>query len=79
GRHRFAALPWVEQGGKILKLSPVNLAANLLENLIFQKNDEALDSSSLLECWIQSRGALQQFLSYREEQIDAVNKAQQNF
>lgn len=79
GRHRFAALPWVEQGGKILKLSPVNLAANLLENLIFQKNDEALDSSSLLECWIQSRGALQQFLSYREEQIDAVIKAQQNF
>jgi len=79
GRHRFAALPWVEQGGKILKLSPVNLAANLLENLIFQKNDEALDSSSLLECWIQSRGALQQFLSYREEQIDAVIKVQQNF
>lgn len=79
GRHRFAALPWVEQDGQILELSPVNLAANLLENLIAQQNQKQLDTSSLLECWIQSRRALQQFLSYREEQIDAVIMPKQNF
>lgn len=79
GRHRFAALPWVEQDGQILELSPVNLAANLLENLIVQQNQKQLDTSSLLECWIQSRRALQQFLSYREEQIDAVILPKQHF
>ncbi|MBA4068353.1 MAG: siderophore biosynthesis protein [Acinetobacter sp.] len=79
GRHRFAALPWVEQDGQILELSPVNLAANLLENLIAQQNQKQLDTSSLLECWIQSRRALQQFLSYREEQIDAVILPKQHF
>jgi len=79
GRHRFADLPWVEQNGQILKLSTVNLAANLLENLIAQQNEKQLDTSSLLECWIQSRRALQQFLGYREEQIDAVITLKQNF
>ena len=79
GRHRFAALPWVEQDGQRLELSPVNLAANLLENLIIQQNQKQLDTSSLLECWIQSRRALQQFLSYREEQIDVVIMPKQNF
>lgn len=79
GRHRFATLPWVEQDGQILELSPVNLAANLLENLIAQQNQKQLDTSSLLECWIQSRRALQQFLSYREEQIDAVILPKQHF
>lgn len=58
---------------------PGQFGSKLIGKFNFSKNDEALDSSSLLECWIQSRGALQQFLSYREEQIDAVIKAQQNF
>lgn len=79
GRHRFANLPWVEQDGQIVSMSSVNIAANLLENLTAQANGKILDTSSLLECWIQSHRALQQFLSYREKHIDDVVALEQNF
>lgn len=79
GRHRFADLPWVERDGEEVPISPVNLAANLLENLTIQVNGKQLDSSSLLECWIQSRRALQQFLTCREDQLDEVVALKQNF
>ena len=79
GRHRFADLPWVEREGQYLALSPVNIAANLLENLIEQSKAQQLDASSLLECWIQSHRALQQFLSHREPDFDQIIAKQQNF
>ena len=79
GRHRLADLPWVEQDHQILKISSVNLAANLLENLTLKENEKALDTSSLLECWIQSRRALQQFLTHRKDQMDDVIAPKQNF
>lgn len=79
GRHRFAALPWVEQKGELIKISAVNLAANLLENLVTQENGKQLDTSSLLESWIQSRRALEQFLNHREDHIDEVVAFKQNF
>ncbi|WP_111895339.1 IucA/IucC family protein [Acinetobacter sp. MB5] len=79
GRHRFSGLPWVEREGIEIEISPMNLAANLLENLVHQPNQTALDASSLLECWIQSRRALNQFLSYREVELDQVTTLKQSF
>ena len=60
GRHRLADLPWVEQAGRFIQISPVNLAANLLENLTthalaLNQDEKLLDPSALIECWIQSR------------------------
>lgn len=84
GRHRFADVPWVEQAGESIQISPVNLAANLLENLATHRissnpNEKLLDPSALIECWIQSRRALKVFIEHRAEQIDRVTHAQQNF
>ncbi len=79
GRHRLSAMPWVERDHQILKISPVNLATNLLENLTENVDGKRLDASSLIECWIQSRRALQQFLEYRNEHMDEVVHIQQNF
>ena len=79
GRHRFAELPWVERDGLELRVSPATLAANLLENILHHQQHSALDTSSLLESWIQSRRALQQFLHYREADLHQLISLKQSF
>lgn len=79
GRHRLADLPWVERDGKEISISATSLAANLLENLVHQPSKPSLDASSLLECWIQSRRALFQFLDFRQSDLDRITALKQNF
>lgn len=68
GRHRLAKLPKISSKGCIQELSTVAVATLMLEDLIQQdhnSNSQCLDSASLLERWIQSRDALEKFLSLR--------------
>ncbi|WP_130803151.1 IucA/IucC family protein [Acinetobacter ihumii] len=78
GRHRLASLPklWINQ--QIQNVSMVTIATILLEELVSHAENQ-LDAASLIERWIQSRDALQQFLSYRAEDFDGLIAAEQNF
>ncbi|NEU35817.1 siderophore biosynthesis protein, partial [bacterium LRH843] len=59
-------------------LSMVAIATILLEELILNETNK-LDAASLIERWIQSRDALQQFLNHRSQNLDALIDAEQNF
>lgn len=78
GRHRLAALPQLIISGQIKNLSTVAIVSLLLEELVLQSSTP-LDAASLLEKWIQSRDALFQFLTQRENDFDDLIKAEQSF
>ena len=78
GRHRLAELPQIMVQGQIKNLSPVTLIGLLLEELVLESTI-ALDAASLIEKWIQSRDALQQFLIQREDNFDDLVQAGQSF
>lgn len=78
GRHRLADLPEIIIHGQIKTLSPVSIVGLLLEELV-SESAVPLDASSLVEKWIQSRDALQQFLQNREHEFDDLVKAGQSF
>lgn len=78
GRHRIAALPQIFQKGQKLNFSSVVMVSLLLEELV-QQTQGQVDAASLLERWIQSRDALQQFLNIRAEDFDALVQAKQGF
>lgn len=78
GRHRLADLPQIIIHGQIKTLSPVSIVGLLLEELVFESSI-LLDASSLVDKWIQSRDALQQFLQNREHEFDDLIKAGQSF
>jgi len=50
----------------------------LLEELV-QQSEGHVDAASLVERWIQSRDALQQFLNIRAEDFDALVQVEQGF
>ncbi|RKG38711.1 IucA/IucC family protein [Acinetobacter rongchengensis] len=78
GRHRLADLPQVIIHGQIKTLSPITVIGLLLEELVLDSSIP-LDAASLLEKWIQSRDALQQFLVQREDDFDDLVKVGQSF
>ncbi|MCE1271250.1 MAG: siderophore biosynthesis protein [Acinetobacter sp.] len=78
GRHRVADVPQVIIHGQVKPFSTVAIVGLLLEELVFESSIP-LDAASLLEKWIQSRDALQQFLAQREADFDDLVKAGQNF
>ena len=78
GRHRIAALPQIFQKGQKLNFSAVAMVSLLLEELV-QQSAGCVDAASLVERWIQSRDALQQFLNIRAEDFDALVQAKQSF
>lgn len=81
GRHRLAFLPQVFNKGQLQDFSPTTIVALLLEELL-KDSAQALDSSSLIERWIQSRDALQQFLENRQADcagFDDLISAKQSF
>ncbi|MEQ1111477.1 IucA/IucC family protein [Acinetobacter johnsonii] len=78
GRHRIAALPQIFQKGQKLNFSSVAMVSLLLEELV-QQTQGQVDAASLLERWIQSRDALQQFLNIRADDFDALVQAEQSF
>jgi siderophore synthetase component len=78
GRHRLADLPQIIIHGQIKTFSPVAIVGLLLEELVFESSIP-LDAASLVEKWIQSRDALQQFLVQREADFDDLVKAGQSF
>ena len=78
GRHRIAALPQIFQKGQKLNFSAVAMVSLLLEELV-QQSEGHVDAASLVERWIQSRDALQQFLNIRAEDFDALVQAKQSF
>lgn len=78
GRHRLADFPQIIIQGQERTFSPVAIVGLLLEELVFE-SDIPLDAASLVEKWIQSRDALQQFLVQREHDFDDLVKAGQNF
>lgn len=78
GRHRLADLPQIIIDEKIKVFSPVAIVGLLLEELV-QEAAVHLDAASLVEKWIQSRDALQQFLQNREYEFDDLVKAGQSF
>ena len=78
GRHRIAALPQIFQKGQKLNFSAVAMVSLLLEELV-QQSEGHVDAASLVERWIQSRDALQQFLNIRAEDFDALVQAEQGF
>jgi len=78
GRHRIAALPQLFQKGQKLNFSAVAMVSLLLEELV-QQSEGRVDAASLVERWIQSRDALQQFLNIRAEDFDALVQAKQGF
>ena len=78
GRHRIAALPQIFQKGQKLNFSAVAMVSLLLEELV-QQSEGCVDAASLVERWIQSRDALQQFLNIRAENFDALVQLEQGF
>ena len=78
GRHRIAALPQIFQKGQKLNFSAVAMVSLLLEELV-QQSEGCVDAASLVERWIQSRDALQQFLNIRAEDFDALVQVEQGF
>ena len=78
GRHRIAALPQIFQKGQKLNFSSVAMVSLLLEELV-QQTQGQVDAASLLERWIQSRDALQQFLNIRADDFDELVQAEQSF
>ena len=78
GRHRIAALPQIFQKGQKLNFSAVAMVSLLLEELV-QQPEGHVDAASLVERWIQSRDALQQFLNIRAEDFDALVQVEQGF
>ena len=78
GRHRIAALPQIFQKGQKLNFSAAAMVSLLLEELV-QQSEGHVDAASLVERWIQSRDALQQFLNIRAEDFDALVQAEQSF
>ena len=78
GRHRIAALPQLFQKGQKLNFSAVAMVSLLLEELV-QQSEGHVDAASLVERWIQSRDALQQFLNIRAEDFDALVQVEQGF
>ncbi len=78
GRHRLADLPQIIIYEQIKSLSPVGIVSLLLEELV-SESTVTLDAASLVEKWIQSRDALQQFLIQREHDFDDLVKAGQSF
>ena len=78
GRHRIAALPQLFQKGQKLNFSAVAMVSLLLEELV-QQSEGHVDAASLVERWIQSRDALQQFLNIRAEDFDALVQVEQSF
>lgn len=78
GRHRIAALPQIFQKGQKLNFSAAAMVSLLLEELV-QQSEGRVDAASLVELWIQSRDALQQFLNIRAEDFDALVQAKQSF
>ncbi len=78
GRHRIAALPQIFQKGQKLKFSAAAMVSLLLEELV-QQSEGLVDAASLVERWIQSRDALQQFLNIRAEDFDALVQVEQGF
>ena len=78
GRHRIAALPQIFQKGQKLNFSAVAMVSLLLEELV-QQSEGLVDAASLVERWIQSRDALQQFLNIRAEDFDALVQLEQGF
>jgi len=78
GRHRIAALPQIFQKGQKLNFSAVAMVSLLLEELV-QQSEGRVDAASLVERWIQSRDALQQFLNIRAENFDALVQLEQGF
>ena len=78
GRHRIADLPQIFQKGQKLNFSAAAMVSLLLEELV-QQSEGHVDAASLVERWIQSRDALQQFLNIRAEDFDALVQAKQSF
>lgn len=78
GRHRIAALPQIFQKGHKLNFSAAAMVSLLLEELV-QQSEGHVDAASLVERWIQSRDALQQFLNIRAENFDALVQLEQSF
>ena len=78
GRHRIAALPQIFQKGQKLNFSAAAMVSLLLEELV-QQSEGCVDAASLVERWIQSRDALQQFLNIRAEDFDALVQLEQGF
>lgn len=78
GRHRLANLPEVVIQGQIKKFSPVTLVSLMLEELVLESSI-SLNAASLIEKWIQSRDALEQFLLQRKYDFDDLVEAGQNF
>ncbi|MDH0834808.1 siderophore biosynthesis protein [Acinetobacter johnsonii] len=78
GRHRIAALPQIFQKGQKLNFSAAAMVSLLLEELV-QLSEGHVDAASLVERWIQSRDALQQFLNIRAEDFDALVQLEQGF
>ena len=78
GRHRLANLPQIIMQGQRKTFSPVAIVGLLLEELV-SASSIPLDAASLVEKWIQSRDALQQFLVQREHEFDDLIKAGQSF
>ena len=78
GRHRIAALPQIFQKGQKLNFSAAAMVSLLLEELV-QQSEGHVDAASLVERWIQSRDALQQFLNIRAENFDALVQLEQGF
>ena len=78
GRHRIAQLPSVFDQGKIQYFSAISIVSLLLEELV-QDSNQLLDSSSLIEKWIQSRDALANFLAFRQSEFDHLIQADQDF
>ncbi|MFN4186582.1 MAG: IucA/IucC family protein [Acinetobacter johnsonii] len=78
GRHRIADLPQIFQKGQKLNFSAAAMVSLLLEELV-QQSEGHVDAASLVERWIQSRDALQQFLNIRAEDFDALVQAEQSF
>ena len=78
GRHRITALPQIFQKGQKLNFSAVAMVSLLLEELV-QQSEGHVDAASLVERWIQSRDALQQFLNIRAEDFDALVQVEQGF
>lgn len=78
GRHRVADMPWVWQDNRWVQVSAVMVVGLLLEDIV-QVSQSAIDASSVIERWVQSRDAVSLFLQYRQQDMDDVVAIKQSF
>lgn len=85
GQHRLADTPFILQEESWKKLTPVSVAALIIEDLACRQNKDAtqngiiLDSNGVMKRWIESYEGLKTILEHRSDEMDDIIEQDLNF